>query len=242
MSKKQGHIYGDLESVKFDYRRNDYYKYLTHLKESEPSLEDLLHNFTAYIGHMSLNRLLTIYEIYKKTLGIAGHIADVGVYLGASSLLFAKLIKIFESESLTLCHGFDWFKGSALGRQDSNSMLTECYKSEYTNVVELVQAQGLANILKIHNLDLTKDLDMFFERHSHLRFKLIMMDCGRYDCMKSAIPIFYDRLIQGGIMIFDQYSHEFAPGETLAISEFLPDVIIRSIPNSWMPNAYIIKV
>jgi len=45
---------------------------------------------------MSLNRIITLYEIYKKTLGLNGHIAELGVYKGSGSLLFAKLVKIFE--------------------------------------------------------------------------------------------------------------------------------------------------
>jgi hypothetical protein len=45
----------------------------------------------------------------------------------------------------------------------------------------------------------------------------------------------------GGIMIFDQYAHEFAPGECGALHEILPNAAVRTIPNSWMPNAYVIK-
>jgi len=100
MPEDQGHVYGDCESVKFDHRRNAYYAYVDYLKEQHIPVEDYLHDFAAYVGHMSLNRVLTIYELYMKARGLAGHIADVGVYKGASSLLFAKLIKIFESESL----------------------------------------------------------------------------------------------------------------------------------------------
>jgi hypothetical protein len=241
MPEKQGHEYGEFESVKFNDRRHKYYEYLEYLALNNPSIEDLLHDFTAYVGHMSLNRVLTIYELYKKTLGLAGHIADVGVYKGASSLLFAKLIKIFEAESLTLCHGFDWFEGSKIGEKDSKLVLDGGYKTDYENIIELVKKQGFDNILKIHKLDLTKDLGSFFTKHPHLKFKLVMMDAGTYDVMSASIPCFYERLLPGGIMIFDQYSHEFAPGETLAISEILPKAIVRTLPNSWMPNAYIIK-
>jgi hypothetical protein len=46
------------------------------------------------------------------TQSIAGHIADVGTYKGASALLFAKLMKIHNPESLWQVHGFDWFKGT----------------------------------------------------------------------------------------------------------------------------------
>ena len=241
MPREQGHIYGELESIKFDYRRENYYNYVDYLKQNQPTLEDFLHDFTAYIGHMSLNRLLTIYELYKKTLGLAGHIADVGVYKGASSLLFAKLIKIFEPEALTLCHGFDWFEGMKKTEKDSEFVVDGGYKTNYEKILELIQKQGFDNILKVHKLDLTKELKAFFEKYPHLRFKLVMMDAGTYDCMKSAIPYFYDKLISGGIMIFDQYSHEFAPGEALALHETLPNATIRTIPNSWMPNAYIVK-
>lgn len=234
---------GTLEAQKFDYRRKQYYKYVEYLNETnQDDISDLLEHFTAYVGHMSLNRVLTIYELYKKTLGTAGHIADVGVYKGASSLLFAKLIKIFESESLTMCHGFDWFEGTG-GMTDADSELVAVgsYKSEYEKIKTLIQMQGFDNILKIHKLNLMTDLDDFFKENSHLRFKLVMMDAGVYAVMKAAIPFFWERLSRGGIMIFDQYACQFAPGETLAIHELLPGVKVRTIPNSWMPNAYIVK-
>lgn len=241
MSEEQGHNYGELESVKFDHRRKTYYEYLEYLEKKNIPLSDYLHDFSAYIGHMSLNRILTIYELYKKTIGLAGHIADVGVYKGASSLLFAKLIKIFESEALTLCHGFDWFQGTVTGEKDSALVVDGGYKTDYDDIVELVAKQGFSNILKIHKLDLRCELAIFFNNHPHLRFKLVMMDAGCYDVMKASIPVFYDRLLPGGIMIFDQYSHEFAPGEMLALKDCLPNVCVKTIPNSWMPNAYIIK-
>jgi len=241
MAEKQGHIYGEMESVKFDHRRKDYYNYIEFLKRKDIPLDDYLHDFTAYIGHMSLNRLLTIYELYKKTLGLAGHIADLGVYKGASSLLFAKMIKIFESETLTLCHGFDWFQGTITSDRDSRLVMDGGYKTDYEDIVELIKKQGFENILKIHKLDLRNDLKKFFGEHAHLRFKLVMMDAGTYDVMKASIPFFYERLIPGGIMVFDQYAHEFAPGETLALSECLPNVSVKTLPNAWMPNAYIVK-
>lgn len=241
MSEGQGHIYGELESIKFNYRREQYYNYLAYLKKKSPEIDDYMHDFTAYIGHMSLHRVLTIYELYKKTLGLAGHIADIGVYKGASSLLFAKLIKIYEPESLTLCHGFDWFEGAKKGENDSRLVLDGGYKADYEKLIELIDKQGFEHILKIHKLDLTKDLGDFFYKYPHLKFKLVMMDAGIYEVMKESIPHFYKRLATGGIMIFDQYSHEFAPGETIAIDEILPNAIVRTIPGSWMPNAYIVK-
>ena len=142
---------------------------------------------------------------------------------------------------MTLCHGFDWFQGTITSEKGSDLVFDGGYKTEYENIIELIDKQGFENILKIHKLDLRSDLAGFFSKYSHLRFKLVMMDAGTYDVMKASIPLFYERLNPGGIMIFDQYSHEFAPGECGALHEFLPNVSVRTIPNSWMPNAYLIK-
>ena len=48
---------GTLEGLKFDHRRKEYYEYLDYLKETDlGGVPDLLEHFTAYVGHMSLNR------------------------------------------------------------------------------------------------------------------------------------------------------------------------------------------
>lgn len=241
MPESQGHKYGAMESLKFNHRRDQFYKYIEHLKEKKVPVEDLIFHPTSFVGHMTLNRIFTHHELYKKCLGIAGHVADVGVYKGGSAFLFAKLIKIFESEALTLCHGFDWFQGQTNGDLDSDLTHEGGYKSDEVEINNLANMQEIENILKIHNVDLRSDIGSFFEKNQHLRFKLVNMDCGKYDVVKECLPHFWNRLNVGGIMIFDQYSHEHAPGETLAVHEILPDAKVRSINNGWTPTAYIIK-
>src|SRR5438270_5666303 len=114
MSIRKPHdfIPGQLESQKFSHRKDDYYRGLEQIRNLGYSFEDLLHHFPAFVGHMTIARFLCLYEAYKATLGLAGHIAEVGVFRGSSTLLFAKLTQLFEPESLTQVHGFDWFKGN----------------------------------------------------------------------------------------------------------------------------------
>jgi len=103
---------GKFEYIKFDERRQPFSDYIAYLGDKNLSTEDWMEHFTSYIGHMSLSRVLGLYELYKKTLGVSGHIGEIGIYKGASFFLFAKLVKIFEAESLTQIHGFDWFQGT----------------------------------------------------------------------------------------------------------------------------------
>jgi len=189
---------------------------------------------------MTISRFLALYECYKNTLGISGHIAEIGVYKGASFLYFSKLIQIFEYESLTQVHGFDWFKGSDPA-EDEKMIPRGSYQSSYKALIDLIKAQELQNLAFVHKLDVTTELQEFFHNNSHLQFKMVFFDAGMYNVVKKALPMFWERLSKGGYLILDQYNFEVAPGETKAVKEILPDVEIKTFPFCWMPTAYIIK-
>lgn len=226
------------EREKFEDRRKPYNEYLEWLKKQNVTLGDFLHNSAAYIGDKQIHRMLTIYELYKQTIGLAGHIAEVGVFKGAGSILLAKLVKIFEPEAFTIVHGFDWFCGKS-SNESENAMVS--FNNDYENIIELKNRQSLDGILKIHKMNIIEECQTFFEKSPQLKFKFVLMDVGSYDVMKVAIPLFWQHLLPKGIMIFDHYSLQTSPGETIALSEILPDAVVRTIPNSWTPNAYIVK-
>jgi len=74
-----------------------------------------------------------------------------------------------------------------------------------------------------------------------LRFKMVFLDSGTYSVTSASIKALWPRLNVGGIMVFDQYNNEVAPGETRAVQELLPDEKIQTIQPSWMPCSYICK-
>jgi predicted O-methyltransferase YrrM len=231
---------GRFELQKFAFRKPEYRKELQEILSLGFDATDYIHHFPAFVGHLTLARFLSLYEAYKMTLGVAGHIVEIGVFKGAGSLFFAKLTKLFEPESLTLVHGFDWFRGAKVTDEEKYVSDGECLE-DYSRVTTLIRVQRLDNIVHIHNLDVTKDLDQFFGENPYLQFKLIFLDCGIYDVITSSLKHFWPRLTSGGIMLFDHFNHEVAPGETRAIKEFIPDAKIRTFPFGWMPTAYVVK-
>lgn len=240
MQNENYHAHGRFEYLKFNNRREGYYKGIQKMKELQYTFDDVLEHYPAFVGHMTMSRFLGLYEMYKMTTGVAGHIAEVGSYKGASLLNFAKLVQIFESESLTQVHGFDWFEGT--GADEINSYVEEgTYKEDYERLVELVKAQGLDNVAFIHKMNVITELQPFLERYLHMQFKLVFLDAGMYNVVKAVLPLFWERLTPGGILILDQYNHELSPGETLAVREFLPNAKVKTLPNIWMPTAYIVK-
>jgi hypothetical protein len=240
MENKRQHV-GKFEYIKFDSRRDLYYKTLVDLKEMNIPLQDLVENFTCFTGHMSLSRYLGLYELYKQTLGVSGHIAEVGTFKGASFFLFAKLIKIFESESLTQVHGFDWFGGMDSDTGADFKVEKGSYQADEATVRKLIEIQQLENLAFLHKIDVTKELKPFLNTHKHLQFKLVFLDAGLYEVVTAALPLLWERLTPGGILILDQYNHELSPGETMAVREILPHAKVKTLPNIWMPSAYIIK-
>lgn len=236
----------DPKKTKFEYLKHNnlrpqYESGLKALMELDISKQDLIHHFPAFIGHQTLARQITLYEAYKMTLDVAGHIAEVGVNLGFGSLLFAKLTMIFEPNSLTLVHGFDWCQGAAPTKEEEHVISKGSYCTPEEKVREIVRVQGLDNIVHLHNLDASKDLPHFFEQNNHLQFKLVFLDCGLYNVVSECLKYFWDRITPGGMLIVDHYSFELAPGEMRAIRDVLPHVKWKQFPFGWMPCAYAIK-
>ena len=207
---------------------------------------DYIHQNPAFAGHMNLSRFLALYETYKQTLGLAGHIAEVGVWKASSLLYFAKLTQIFEPESLTLVYGFDWFRGTVPGPDEMTPRVRSLWKESpsseeenrprtdeeaedmYRMIKRLIALQNLDHIVHLHKLDVTKELDSFFREHPYIQFKIVFLDAGTYEVTKACLPHFWPRLNPRGVMILDQLNNEIAPGETRAVREFLPDMPIHS--------------
>ena len=79
-----------------------YFKYIEQIKKAKISNIDLIYQFPVYVGEVNIARLLFFYEMYQKTKGLSGHIADIGTWKGASFFSFVKFVSLFEKNSQTL--------------------------------------------------------------------------------------------------------------------------------------------
>jgi len=248
-----------MEYMKFDKRRPLYRKALAEIQKMGFTFRDYIHHNPASAGHMNLARFLALYETYKRTLDLAGHIAEVGVWKASCLLYFGKLTQIFDPESLTLVHGFDWYKGTVPGPNEMTPRVQELWKAStsseeenrlrtdaeaaemYERIKKLIAVQNLDHIVHLHKLHVTRELDQFFEKHPNIQFKIVFLDVGTYEAVKACLPRFWPRIIAGRELILDQFNHEIAPGETRGVREFLPDIPIHSYVFTNHPSGYIVK-
>lgn len=238
---KQQYAAGPMESQKFAHRREPYWQGIQDILAMGIEPADLIHHAPAFAGHVNIARFLALYEAYKMALPYLGHIAEAGLWKGTCSLYFAKLTKLFEPESMTLVHGFDWFRGARAEGADAEIVFPGAYQASLEWVTRLVDIQQLNDVIRIHDLDLATDLPAFFQRYPHLQFKLVFLDCGYYDVVRECIRAFWPRLTPGGVLVLDNLNHETAPGETQAVRELLPDRPIRTFGFAFQPTGYIIK-
>jgi hypothetical protein len=212
---------------------------VSRFRRMEYEFEDAYEYWPCFLGAKQISRYVSFIDAYKQTLGIAGHMAEVGVYRGSISILLAKLSLLYEPHALTQVHGFDIFE--RLPPEPGGKGYT--FVETYQRVKDLIEVQGLQRWVLLHQLDVRSELKGFFERHTHLRFKLVVLDAGNeYDAVMAGLREFWPRLMPGGILILDQFNHEAAPAETQAVTDFLPPgTIVRTFPHGWMPTAYVVK-
>lgn len=229
-----------MEKAKFSDKSGPYFEALAEILKLDFGPEDYIHQNPLFNSAVNLARYLALYDLYKQTLGIVGHIAEIGVWKGASFLFFAKLAEIFEPHSYTLVHGFDWFEG--MKPLDAKTDVAEgSYAGNYEALLRLIELQQLGHVAHIHKMDVSKELDAFFDDNPSLQFKIVFFDCQIYEVVKAALAHFWPRLNSGGILILNGFNHSTVPEETKAVREFLPDIPVRTIPWSRQPTGYIIK-
>lgn len=225
---------------KFSEVDDKYFSYIDQLFKSELSTKDLIYQFPAYVGHVNLARFLFFYDLYKKTLDLNGHIADVGTWKGASFLFMAKMIKLFEPYNTTQAYAFDWFQGMEPGKDDDKNQDGK-YSAEYESLIKLVELQGLSDVAIINKMDVTCELVPYFEARPWMRFKFVFIDCGIESVLESSLANFWPRLVNGGVLILDHYNNDSSPTESRILEKYIGNLPIRQAPFNRQPTCYVIK-
>ena len=217
-----------------------YFSYIDKLEKMNPPLRDIVYQFPVFIGSVNIARELFFYELYKKVLNLSGHIGEVGTYKGASFMLWAKLVKLFEPYNMTQVYGFDWFEGMQPGDGDEAQLSGE-YKADYQTLKTLIDWQGLDNIAILEKMDVTKELEPYMADRPYLRFKLIFIDCGIKDVLEASLHALWPRLVQGGVLILDHYNMEVSPTESDIMEKYVGTRPILQMPFNRHSSGYVVK-
>lgn len=194
-------------------------------------------------------KVISHWELYKKIVNIPGDIIEVGVFKGASLLRFSTFRELLENYTSRKIVGFDNFGSFPISTTASAKDL-EFAKNHDNNSGMGLEQEELYKIIEhknFKNIELIKgniidSIPKYINVNPHTKISLLHLDVDVYEPTKYALETLWDRLVSGGLVLFDDYN--YIEGGTKAIDEFLEvkglkDQLLKS-PYSKVP-CYIVK-
>jgi len=203
-------------------------------------------------------KLLHRFKFFLDIKHLPGDIVEIGVFKGSGIATFTKFLDIFCPNSNKKVIGFDVFDVN-----ESNFLLSSkdnaLDKTSMTTVYSKVNPEDLSYETVIKNLslaceksqdkiklikgDVEKSLPIFLKENPGFRTSLIYIDVDIERPTYHALINLWDRLLPGGIILFDEYEyHVFS--ESCGVDKFLKEKNIEYniISTDWIaPTAYIKK-
>jgi hypothetical protein len=159
------------------------------------------------------NKITHIIELLKSVTELNGDVCEVGVYRGGT----AKII----SENINDCNLFlfDTFGGMPYYdlEKDKDWDVGTFNQTDYDTVSNLFKNKPNVGVYK----------GIFPSETSHniqdKKFKFVHLDVDNYQPYKESLEFFYDKMVPGGVILFDDYDCNCCPGANKAVDEFLSD-------------------
>ena len=180
----------------------------------------------------SENKANAVMGIVSSTIEtVDGDIAECGVYRAGGTMILSHILK--EQKSEKHIYAFDSFDGMPEETEfDKKKDGTIFYKKGVLSSTSLDYVNAKAKHYKVSNyITFVKG---YFEdtlnksiKPDH-KFCIVIIDPDQYEGTKCCLDFFYDKVLQGGYILIDDYDIEDkervdTPGVKIAADEFLAD-------------------
>lgn len=188
-----------------------------------------------------LSKMAAHYELYKSIVNLPGDIVECGVFKGTSLIRFSTFREIFETTYSRKIIGFDAFgKFPEQKNADDQKFIKkfegECgYGISVPELKKIFAHKAFCNYEFIQG-DVVNTIPEYISKHPELKLALLHIDLDTYRPSLVALEQLYDRVVKGGLVLFDDYGK--IAGETKAIDEFFigKNVLIEKLPISCFPS------
>jgi hypothetical protein len=201
------------------------------LEETIPA--DYNHSlFLPRVYRGSLDRYLYFLDQLEKLKAVDGDIVECGVSIGHGALLFLLMSEYLGVERTY--YGFDSFTGfpDPVDEDGVTPIKGKGFWASPTDTVLRVLRDGRIpeNTIR-ERVRLVKGLfDVTLPKYQG-KIALLHLDCDLYESYKVALGNLYDKVVTGGIIMFDEYDDHRWPGARKAIDEFFADKPEKPIPH-----------
>jgi hypothetical protein len=194
-------------------------------------------------------------NFFNQVKDLPGDIVEIGVFKGSGVASFVKMLEIYNNNSIKKVIGFDIFnpKNASIildsyNDVDKNSMnMVYSRVSESDRTLESVnnnlQKMGIKDKYLLIEGDVAITLPKFIEENKGFRISLLYIDVDIEEPTYNTLKFLWDRVVPGGIIVFDEYEfHKFS--ESSGADRFFKEYNIKYkiFSTNWYgPTAYIIK-
>jgi hypothetical protein len=220
----------------------------------------ILRNFPLYIRRVMLKRFLAHYELFRMTVDLPGDIVELGVFRGTTLVQWANFLEARNIGDRTKrVIGFDNFAGfrelhpkdgpeNKYYRKFPGGFDCGDLEEQLDDMIKIFDQDRFipekARILMVKG-DIEKTVPEFIKEHPGLRISLLHFDADMYMPTKIGMEYLWDKVVPGGVVVFDEYGGEPWAGESLAVDEFFKerkiDLVIRKFEWHSSPAAYVVK-
>ena len=185
-------------------------------------LWSIVDHWPLYVGGKNLARALALHDLYRSVAKIPGAVAEFGSWNGASIMLLAKIARIFDANSPRRFLCFDTFEGLPAGveKDGSGATSTGQYSGNLERLRALIRLYDMEHKIEIHRGLIQNTLPRVLEDES-LYFSFVFLDADLYEPTIAALMQCHDRMVSGGVFVFDEWGEAEWPGETIAVREFM---------------------
>lgn len=161
---------------------------------------------------VGIESLRSLVRLSQSVRNLQGDIAEVGVYNGGSALLLCRLNPDRE------IYLFDTFHGLPEVTEEDNYHKTGDFQEASEAKVNLL-LDSFDN-WRIFPGIFPTDTGKFIANH---KFRFVHLDVDTYVSYRDSLLFFYHRMIDGGVIVMDDYGSQYCLGAKKAIDEFIQD-------------------
>ena len=164
------------------------------------------------------DRLYTLFQAIGNILSLKGDVIELGVFQGGSLKFMREVMD--KAGSPQNLYGFDTFEGHAVITEHDGGV----HKKEMFSTGGIEEIATYVNDPRVQLIkgDVSQTISPFLAQSSGIALAHFDMDV--YQPTADALPLVYEKLLPGGIILFDDYGFISCPGVKRAADDFLMTV------------------
>jgi hypothetical protein len=202
-----------------------------------------------------LGKLLHRFQFFNQIKDLPGDIVEIGVFKGSGIATFSKFVEIFSPNSNKKIIGFDIFnthkadiildKDNKIDKESMQCVYSKVDNNELTlkKVKERLEKMNIDKKYILVEGDVEESIPNFIKENPGLRISLLYIDVDLERPTYYALKYLWDRILPGGIIIFDEYEyHKFS--ECVGVEKFLKEFNLPyelKSTNFMAPTAFLVK-